>query len=157
MPADDVSLKFALMRVGIPAADADDVVSKISGGAATWGAIGGTLSAQTDLNSRFVTNEASISSNTTRLAQIGNPVAISIATTLVDTHNGENLVCTGTPQLTLNLGRVAGFGCSIKNAFTTAGTAAITDLRTTTGTAMCCLVQSDTTGAGGTYDLVGTK
>jgi hypothetical protein len=97
------------------------------------------------------------SNGTTWLTKAAIPTAISTGTTLSDAHDCANLVCTSTPALTLNTGLKNGFGCSIKGAFTTAGTATVTDLRTTNGTAFCCLVQSDTAGTGLTYDLVGTK
>jgi hypothetical protein len=110
------------------------------------------------INASIAANTTNITSNTNALAQIGKPLGISGATTLsFATHNGENLVCSSTPALTINTGLGAAFGCSIKGAFTTAGSATITDLRSTTGTAFCCLVQSDTAGTGLTYDLVGTK
>src|ERR1700757_1409537 len=97
------------------------------------------------------------SNGTSWLTKAAIPTAISTGTTLLDTYDCANLVCTSTPALTINSGLKNGFGCSIKGAFTTAGTATITDLRATTGTAFCCLVQSDTAGTGTTYDLVGTK
>jgi hypothetical protein len=94
-------------------------------------------------------------------AGTGYPIAISGATTLADAHNTTNLICSGTPALTLNTGRVFGFGCSIDGAFTLSGGltigSGVTDLRASTGTAFCSLVQSDTSGAGATYKLVGTK
>lgn len=86
----------------------------------------------------------------------GVPVPVSGATTLANlAHNGNDLICTGTPALTVNTGLMAGFGCGIKGTFTTTGTATVTDLRATTGTAWCSLVQ--TAADGSTYDLVGTK
>lgn len=98
-----------------------------------------------------------ISNGTTWLTKAAVPTGVSGPTTLNDGHDCANLLCTSTPAVTVNTGLKNGFGCSIKGAFTTAGTATITDLRATTGTAFCCLVQSDAAGTGLTYDLVGTK
>lgn len=86
---------------------------------------------------------------------LGVPEPLSAGHVLASSDNGDNLILTGTPALTVNTGLPAGFGCGIKGAFTTTGTATVTDLRATTGTAWCCLAQ--TAADGSAYDLVGTK
>jgi len=85
------------------------------------------------------------------------PGAVSGPITLSNANDGEPLICTGTPVITINSGLKPNFGLPISGTFTTAGSATITDERATTGTPRCCLVQTDTTGAGATYELWGTK
>lgn len=76
-------------------------------------------------------------------------------------HNQNDLICSGTPALSLANNLAAGFGCGIKGTFTFASGAGlltigsgITDLRQTTGTAWATLVQTKADGT--TYDLLGT-
>jgi hypothetical protein len=88
---------------------------------------------------------------------LGVPTAQAGGHTFSNADNGQHVIASGTPAYVLNSGLVNGWGVSIKGAFSLSGTATVTDLRTTTGTAMCSLVQTDTAGTGLTYDLVGTK
>lgn len=94
----------------------------------------------------------------------GVPTTVATGHTFANADNGESAVASGTPAWSLSTGLMAGWGISVKGAFTlTAGAgllsigAGVTDLRTTTGTAWCCIQQTDTAGTGLTYDLVGTK
>jgi hypothetical protein len=91
------------------------------------------------------------------ISGMGVPTSQTTGHTFSNSDNGEHIIASGTPAYVLNSGLANGWGVSIKGAFTLSGTATVTDLRTTTGTAMCSLVQTDTAGTGLTYDLVGTK
>jgi len=88
----------------------------------------------------------------------GDPFSISVsgATTLTDAHNDMTLVCSGTPALTVNTGRMTGFGITLIGAYTLTGSATIgTDMRFSTGNAntMSALVQT----AADTYQQFGGK
>lgn len=83
----------------------------------------------------------------------GVPSTHATGYTLLNNDNTTNLIISSNPALTINTGLVSGFGCGISGAFTTAGTATITDKRVTSGVAWCALVNTGTD----TYDLVGTK
>jgi hypothetical protein len=73
---------------------------------------------------------------------------------LTNADDGTSLICASAQVATVNTGLVSGFGCAFKGAVTFAGTATVTDVRTTgSATPWCSLVQ---TGAN-TYDAVGTK
>lgn len=73
---------------------------------------------------------------------------------LTNADDGTTLICASARVATVNTGLVSGFGCAFKGAVTFAGTATVTDVRTTgSATPWCSLVQ---TGAN-TYDAVGTK
>lgn len=73
---------------------------------------------------------------------------------LTNADDGTSLICGSAQVATVNTGLVSGFGCAFKGAVTFAGTATVTDVRTTgSATPWCSLVQ---TGAN-TYDAVGTK
>lgn len=92
----------------------------------------------------------------------GLPVAFATGHTFVDADDTSHVIATGTPAYTLPTGRAPGWGVSIDGPFTLAGGgltigAGVTDGRSTTGVAFCSLVQTDTSGAGATYKLVGTK
>lgn len=94
-------------------------------------------------------------------ARTGVPVAFATGHTFVDADDTAHVIATGTPAYTLPTGRAPGWGVSIDGAFTLTGGltigSGVTDLRVTTGTAFCSVVQTDTSGAGATYKLVGTK
>jgi hypothetical protein len=73
---------------------------------------------------------------------------------LVDADDGSTLVCATAQTATVNAGMVAAFGCAFKGPVSFAGSATVTDVRTTGATnPWCALVQ---TGAN-TYDVVGSK
>lgn len=68
--------------------------------------------------------------------------------------DGANLICATAQVATVNTGLPAGFGCAFKGIVTFAGTATVTDVRTTGATdPWCGLTQ---TGIN-TYDVVGSK
>lgn len=94
-------------------------------------------------------------------ARTGVPVAFATGHTFVDADDTAHVIATGTPAYTLPTGRAPGWGVSIDGAFTLTGGltigSGVTDIRATTGTAFCSIVQTDTSGAGATYKLVGTK
>lgn len=74
--------------------------------------------------------------------------------TLIAADNGATLICATAQTATVNTGLPTGFGCAFKGAVSFAGTATVTDVRTTGATnPWCSLVQ---TGAD-TYDAVGSK
>lgn len=90
-------------------------------------------------------------------AQFGVPIAITGNTTLsAAAHDGAILHCSGSPVLTINTGLGARFSVDAIGAFTTAGTATVTDGRETgaTGTLSCSLVPTATAD---TYVLIGSK
>lgn len=73
---------------------------------------------------------------------------------LTNADDGTTLICASAQVATVNTGLVSGFGCAFKGAVSFAGTATVTDVRTTgSATPWCSLVQ---TGAN-SYDVVGTK
>jgi hypothetical protein len=73
---------------------------------------------------------------------------------LTNADDGTSLICASAQVATVNTGLVSGFGCAFKGAVTFAGTATVTDVRTTgSATPWCSLVQTGTN----TYDAVGTK
>ena len=82
------------------------------------------------------------------------PVPLSTGTTLSSTHSGATLVVSSTPALTINTGLPSGFSCSIKGAFTYAGSATVSDVRNTGATNPWCALMNTATD---TYDLVGGK
>lgn len=64
------------------------------------------------------------------------------------------LICASAQVATVNTGLPVGFGVAFKGIITFAGTATVTDVRTTGSTAPWCgLVQTATD----TYDVVGAK
>ncbi len=83
------------------------------------------------------------------------PTAVATGHTFANGDNGELVLATSTPNYVLNTGLMPGWGVPVKGAFTLTGSAAVTDLRNTTGTPWCCIEQ--TAADGSTYDLVGTK
>lgn len=86
-------------------------------------------------------------------AQIGIPAAFTTRA-LAAADNGKNLVCGSAQVATVNTGLASGFGCVFKGIITFAGTATVTDVRTTGATnPWCALCQTGTD----TYDCVGTK
>lgn len=74
--------------------------------------------------------------------------------TLTNADNAKNLICTGSRTFTVNTGLVAGFGCSFKGTVAFAGTATITDVRTTGAANPWCALCATGTD---TYDIVGSK
>lgn len=71
---------------------------------------------------------------------------------LTDLDNTNILICATAQVATVNTGLVSGFGCSFKGAVSFAGTATVTDVRTTGATnPWCALIQTGTN----TYDCVG--
>lgn len=85
----------------------------------------------------------------------GVPGAQATGHVFANTDNTANVLASGTPNYVLNTGLMPGWGVSIKGAFTLSGSATTTDLRSTTGVAICSLMQ--TAADGSAYDLVGTK
>lgn len=84
----------------------------------------------------------------------GIPLPYNAAHILGALDNGNTLILTGTPLLTINTGLASGFGCAIKGDFTYGGTATVTDVRESGAiNPWCALVQTGTN----TYDLVGNK
>lgn len=84
----------------------------------------------------------------------GTPLPYASAHVLNANDNGNTLILTGTPLLTINTGLSVGFGCAIKGDFTYGGTATVTDVRESgASNPWCALVQTGTN----TYDLVGNK
>jgi hypothetical protein len=84
----------------------------------------------------------------------GLPLPYAAAHVIAAVDNGNTLILTGTPLLTINPGLAAGFGCAIKGDFTYDGTATVTDVREVGSLhPWCALVQTGTN----TYDLVGNK
>jgi hypothetical protein len=84
----------------------------------------------------------------------GTPIAVGADRALTNADNGANLICSGTRVLTVNTGLLAGFGCSIKGTVSFAGTATVTDVRTTGATNPWCALCATGTN---TYDVVGSK
>lgn len=109
----------------------------------------------------FIFGFGGLSTWTKFAARTGVPVAFATGHTFANADDTAHVIATGTPAYTLPSGLAPGWGVSIKGAFTLTGGltigAGVTDLRSTTGTAFCSIVQSDTTGAGATYDIEGTK
>ena len=84
----------------------------------------------------------------------GIPLPYNAAHVISAVDNGNTLILTGTPLLTINTGLAVGFGCAIKGNFTYAGTATVTDVREVGAiNPWCALVQTGTN----TYDLVGSQ
>ncbi len=73
---------------------------------------------------------------------------------LTNADNGKNLICTGSLTFTVNTGLQTDFGCSFKGTVAFAGTATVTDVRTTGATNPWCALCA--TGVN-TYDVVGSK
>ena len=73
---------------------------------------------------------------------------------LTNADNGKNLIATGSLTFTVNTGLVSGFGCAFKGTVAFAGTATITDVRTTGATNPWCSLCAR---AADTYDVVGSK
>lgn len=67
----------------------------------------------------------------------GDPLNIPTAgpVTILDAHNGCLLLCSGTPTITLNIGRSANLRVYLTGAYTMAGTVTPTDIRTSNGVA----------------------
>ncbi len=87
------------------------------------------------------------------LAAIGVPAAFTTrALTIAD--KSKNLICATAQVATVNLGLASGFTCSFKGDVTFAGTATVTDVRTTGAANPWCSLQNTGTN---TYDVVGTK
>ena len=73
---------------------------------------------------------------------------------LTEADNGQTLVCASSQTATVNTGLPNGFGCAFKGTILFAGTATVTDVRTTGATNPWCALTATGTD---TYDVVGTK
>jgi hypothetical protein len=73
---------------------------------------------------------------------------------LTDSDKGNNLICASAQVATVNTGLAGGFSCNFKGVITFAGTATVTDVRTTGATNPWCTLMATGTN---TYDVVGTK
>lgn len=87
------------------------------------------------------------------LAQEGTPAAFATRA-LVAADDGHNLICAAAAVATVNAGLGLSFGCAFKGDVTFAGTATVTDVRTTGATNPWCTLMAT---ALDTYDVVGSK